>query len=72
MLFATIHVTRCCGGISAEFSSLSVRPYNFADRDLNDASVSRNVHFSIAARSGMSLNQVGGKSETIKALNRVW
>lgn len=49
------HVTRCCGGISA-LSFLSVRPHNFADRDLNDTSISRNVHFSIAARFGASLN----------------
>lgn len=32
---ATIRVTRRCGGVSA-FSFPSVRPYNFADRDLND------------------------------------
>lgn len=38
MLSVTVGVPRCCGGISA-FSSPSVRPYNFANRDLNDGSV---------------------------------
>jgi len=68
MLSATVGVTRCCGEISA-FSSPSVRPYNFANRDLNDGSVSRSVHFSIATRPGMSLNQVGGKPEAINCIS---
>jgi len=57
-----IRVTRCCGEISA-FSSPSVRPYNFADRDSNDRSVSRSAHFSIAVQPETFLNQVGGKQE---------
>lgn len=68
MLSATVGVTRCCGGISA-FSSPSVRPYNFANRDLNDGSVSRSVHFSIATRPGTSLNRVGGKPEAINCIS---
>lgn len=42
ILSETIGVARCCGGIST-FSSPSVRPYNFASRDLNDGNASRSI-----------------------------
>jgi len=70
MFYAMIRVTRCYGGISA-FSSPSVRPYNFADRDSNDGSVSRSVHFSIVVQPETFLNQVDGKQEAINRISSI-